>query len=562
MAKNPGPVKRGTRWYLRVRVPEDLVDRIGKREISKSLGTGDHRKAKARYPEERAKVERRFAAARDGLGALSEPDIRRMVARWFDGEDRQWAEAAYSVFGNGQRDALDDARDLEKTLLAGADGEVMPHVQAVADAILIGNGWPGNPHRIGDITAVGVQVADVDKGNSKYQSLVGHVRRAMLEAARRHQARLGGKPAGQVFDPAFMGVGAGAGRPTATPAREKTGTVPPLTEVLEKWKAERKPGSKTAHERTTAVRRFTEVCGDLPVDGIATADVRTFKDALLMLPAVMKGELRRKTVPQIIATTKGRDVPRLSAGTTTKQLGEIKALLSWCRKNGYVETNVAAQMSVPKSKNASGGRPYSVEEMNLLLAGLQKHGESAPSKLWLPLLAAFTGARLEELGQLLVADVRRRDGIDYISFNTDDEGKSLKNYSSHREVPVHPELVRCGFLDYVTHRKSEGGGLLFPDLRRGSHGKLTAKFSQWWTKRGDELGVRVPRKKVFHSFRHSFKEACRVVGVSEEVHDALTGHSGGGVGRTYGGVPLDVKANAIRALSYAGLDLSHLCAVS
>jgi integrase len=536
----------------------DLVDRVGRREIWKSLGTGDHRQAKARYPEERARIERQFAAARDGLEALSEADIRRMVCQWFDAHDRRWAEANFAATGYDLRDALDEAHDLEAGLRAGKDDDVMSHVQMVADNILIGNGWPGRPHQIGAIKAVGVQIADVDKTSDKYWSLVGQVRRAMLEAARRHRARLNGKTAGQVFDPAFMGVGAGAGRPTSTQDRETTVTAPPLTEILEKWKTERKPSSKTAHERTTAVRRFTEVCGDLPVDAITTASVRTFKDTLLMLPAGMKRELRRKTVPQIIAATKGRDVPKLSAETTNKQLGEIKALLSWCRKNGYVETNVAAHMSVPKSKNASGGLPYSGEEMNLLLAGLQEHRESASSKLWLPLLAAFTGARLEELGQLRAADVRQRDGIHYVSINDEGEGNSLKNRSSQREVPVHPELVRCGFLDHVAKRRSEGGGRLFPDLRRGSHGKLTAKFSQWWTKRGDELGVRVPRKKVFHSFRHSFKEACRNAEVGEEIHDALTGHSGGGVGRTYGGVPLRVKAREIAKVSYLGLDLSRV----
>ena len=61
-------------------------------------------------------------------------------------------------------------------------------------------------------------------------------------------------------------------------------------------------------------------------------------------------------------------------------------------------------------------------------------------------------------------------------------------------------------------------------------------------------------------FLRIFKEACRISGVSEEVHDALTGHSGGSVGRNYGGVPLDVKADAITALSYAGLDLTDLYA--
>jgi hypothetical protein len=28
---------------------------------------------------------------------------------------------------------------------------------------------------------------------------------------------------------------------------------------------------------------------------------------------------------------------------------------------------------------------------------------------------------------------------------------------------------------------------------------------------------------------------CRDAGIGEELHDALTGHSGGGVGRSYGG---------------------------
>ena len=56
---------------------------------------------------------------------------------------------------------------------------------------------------------MGVQIAEVDKGSDSYKSLVGQVRRAMLEAARRHQARLGGCPAGQVFDPAFKGAGVG-----------------------------------------------------------------------------------------------------------------------------------------------------------------------------------------------------------------------------------------------------------------------------------------------------------------------------------------------------------------
>jgi integrase len=63
---------------------------------------------------------------------------------------------------------------------------------------------------------------------------------------------------------------------------------------------------------------------------------------------------------------------------------------------------------------------------------------------------------------------------------------------------------------------------------------------------------------VFHSFRHTFKDTCRAADLREEVHDALTGHTGGNsVGRSYGrGMPIERLAEAIKKVEYKGLDLS------
>jgi hypothetical protein len=70
----------------------------------------------------------------------------------------------------------------------------------------------------------------------------------------------------------------------------------------------------------------------------------------------------------------------------------------------------------------------------------------------------------------------------------------------------------------------------------------------------------IDTRKVFHSFRHTFKDACRAVGIEEAVHDALTGHTGNSISRKYGNeqYPLEPLFEAMERYDIADLDLSHL----
>lgn len=144
-------------------------------------------------------------------------------------------------------------------------------------------------------------------------------------------------------------------------------------------------------------------------------------------------------------------------------------------------------------------------------------------------LGVYTGARLGEIIQLTTADIGNEDGVTFINI-TAEGGKSVKTKSSIRQVPIHAELRD----DLVAYAKSKNGKLF--DVKPGSNGDKTdvigKRFSYWRKQIGlDRPGL------CFHSLRHSFKDRCREAGISEELHDALTGHSGGGVGRSYGGRP-------------------------
>jgi integrase len=142
----------------------------------------------------------------------------------------------------------------------------------------------------------------------------------------------------------------------------------------------------------------------------------------------------------------------------------------------------------------------------------------------------------------------------------------LKTPGSARVVPAHPELVRIGFLRFVEERRRfEGkGARLFPLLTPGPKGGFGEAWSKWFGRYIRDLGV-TNKASVFHSFRHGFKDALRAAEVSEDVNDALTGHSGSGsVGRTYGSKTmvrrfgLPALAAAVNKVAYSGLDLSGL----
>ena len=178
---------------------------------------------------------------------------------------------------------------------------------------------------------------------------------------------------------------------------------------------------------------------------------------------------------------------------------------------------------------------------------------------WLPLLALFTGARVEELAQLLVQDLRLAQGLGYYLNISDEAAHSqLKNYSSRRRIPLHPELLSCGFLDYVNGIKEQN--FMFPALKPNPRKKLGGYFSTFFSGYLRRTVRITDRRKVFHSFRHTFKDACRAVGIEESVHDALTGHTNPTAGRKYGNeqYPLRPLFEAMQRFEIEGLDLSHL----
>jgi integrase len=61
-----------------------------------------------------------------------------------------------------------------------------------------------------------------------------------------------------------------------------------------------------------------------------------------------------------------------------------------------------------------------------------------------------------------------------------------------------------------------GTDRFFPAIKAGRMGVLTGNWSKWWGRyMRNVIGIK-DRRKVFHSFRHTFKDACREAGLGRK----------------------------------------------
>jgi len=189
----------------------------------------------------------------------------------------------------------------------------------------------------------------------------------------------------------------------------------------------------------------------------------------------------------------------------------------------------------------------------------------------MPLLALYHGFRLNEVAQLHTEDVKHEEGIWYIFVRPETEDKTLpamkqlKTEQSRRRVPIHPELQKMGFMEYVKERRKDTGNHhLFTDSACASSGYYSDIASKRYSivrkaAIPDSLGT-------FHTFRHMFRDALREAKVDQvEIVEALGGWEVGGnrsAQSRYGkGPSLARLYEEISKVKYEGIDLRHLYTV-
>ena len=243
------------------------------------------------------------------------------------------------------------------------------------------------------------------------------------------------------------------------------------------------------------------------------------------------GGIRRPDVAAWVAHLKGS--LKNSQGTADGKCSHLKNLLDLAIRSGYYPEALGnpAEDAVKFTKadqearaETHGWEAFSLGQLKTLFTPDNLRRTREPHTRRAFAIALFTGARVGEIAQLRVDNFEVVDGVDCMTFQGE-----LKTKASKRRIPIHPELLRLGLLDWVKEQKNRGQVRLFPTVKLdGKSGKGNA-ISKGASKLLRTLDIRPKGENTrlgMHSFRDTvIQELQGSEDLKEERRRAYAGHA-------------------------------------
>ncbi|WP_226661676.1 DUF6538 domain-containing protein [Microbulbifer aggregans] len=544
-------------WYIRERVPVDVQGVIGKKYFERSLKTKDKDEAAARAIDAKAELAAQVAEARLKLAPKRKDDTEL--------KHRDHYAFADMVI-DYQDELIGNTRDISEYIeyLKGYAPDMAASKDA-ADRLLLDF-----------LTARKIPLSP----NSKAFKGISTALQSKWVAILKTLAYRGGNNWGQATDTSLTS------EHLSEAGRSLLDNSVSISELYDEYKAEER-ATTPKNKQTTLTERFRAVDqvvrlfgdymgGDVSVRRVTSQDASNFLSKLVMRPVTKKPDVKAQSLDKQIELAAKQDMPRVALKTVKKDMRLLQAVFTYAVDKHYIKENpfAGALKRIDRKVSAAPVKKtgYSDEDVKKAFSSdlfrtryqpvRANDADYSSAFFWVPLICYYTGARLNEVAQLHLTDVRQEEGIWCIDINSASDDKRTKNGLS-RVVPLHQHLIDLGFLEYIEEGKRQHSlkhtatsHRVFPELRPNADGSLAANLSKAIGRRLKASGI-APTLQPVHGFRHAFKTACRRLNVPEDVHDAITGHSGTSVGRTYGGIGVATANDVVQCIERVKLPVSH-----
>lgn len=214
----------------------------------------------------------------------------------------------------------------------------------------------------------------------------------------------------------------------------------------------------------------------------------------------------------------------LSNNTIGQRLVNMKTVLEWADDHSLGELfpkgNPAQSVRSPKkAPKDSSEMTLRIDEAVAVLKASRL--ETKPELRWAPWLMAYSGARVEEIAQLAREDFFPMEGQWFYRLTT--RGlRTLKTDNGIRRVPIHPDIMEEGFMDFVKGVGPPDTTRLFP--------KRTQAYLRSWIR--GRVGITRAALKPNHGWRHLFED--KAMGMPDGAKNYITGRTTGKSEEGYG----------------------------
>jgi integrase len=583
VGKVPNLVRRGAVYRCRMRCPQHLLRAGMPPESSISLYTKERSIALERLPAARLKLmeffqsgptkERAVASAIvptfTRLRRPDHPDLPLLSTKEAEALAEDFFRTAYSELDASTADLADMTREQRAHWAL----ELTDRIASLDD-----------PSPDEEDLAFSAEIAVLRKAGRRAhftsepsRLLRAYLRRALTQIWRIEVDRARGDYRDRVTDRMFAPVEAGATRIASAMTSSSGVTLAALIDQFDRdFIAGEAITSKTMNKNRAALAIIGRYFGgDLDVASIDGEALRGFRDTLAKLPPnVTKKFGREADLGAVAQQNEEAGGPALNRETQTTYLRLLGNLFEFAKDRRYVPHNEASKLR-PKGRATPAQarrRPFAVEQLRTIFSApiytgcvddvrnYAKHGPNRPrrSRFWVPLIALFTGLRMEEIFQLTPAHVQTgRDGLPFLLISPD---MQVKTDNAFREVPVHRELLRVGFMAFVAERRQRGErNPLFDDVTPAPDGYRSTNFSKRFATFLKSLGIKDdPRRTCFHSFRHNFRDGLRQPNANPDFVREAGGWATRETSDFYGdGTRAHLLRDLIDGIDY-DLDLRHL----
>ena len=320
-------------------------------------------------------------------------------------------------------------------------------------------------------------------------------------------------------------------------------------------------GENTLKQNKQCLETIFEIIGKSIVEQITADDCRKVSQKIHNLPKKWKERYRGQTLTDILAR-ENDDV--ISLTSVKKYLRVFKEFLEFCKVNQYIHDSFQGFISISRRKESIEVTAFTKDELKKIFDPKtypRVMDKKYAYRYWIPLLALFHPVRLNEVCQLYIEDVRLDKGVWYLNLTDERKDQHLKNPQSRRRIPIHPQILDLGFLEYInsireaSNKTEEYPGRVFYQLHYSPKNHYIQAISQWFGRYLKSVGID-SRSKVFHSYRHNVKQAMRDADIPQEFQNALAGWSGKDTGeRVYGGnFPIKKLNTQLSKLHYTFLN--------